>query len=140
MGAPGHEAMKPKGEFNIVVPDLVKGKWQGVVLVVEDKASKSEKEYAVKLNSDLKIPNSDLKVTVGEFLPEFTMDGFTITSRSNEIKNPAVGIKIFEGSKQIFPAQGKKWGWLYSKPELRNIHPFAHQKYGIALKNGVKKG
>jgi hypothetical protein len=136
-GAPGNVVM-PKGETNLKVPDGVKGKWKGVVLVVEDKATKKISEYTVGLNSDLKIPNSNLKITVGEFLPDFRMNGLEITSMSNDPNNPAVGVKIFEGGNQIFPAPGKKWGWLYAK--FPTMHPFEHAKYGIALKEGVRKG
>ena len=124
--------MMPKGETTVNVPDSVKGKWKGVVLVVEDKATKKATEYTVNLNSDLKLPNSDLKVSVGEFLPDFKMEGLSITSMSNEPNNPAVRIKVSEGGKEIFK------GWLYQK--FPTIHPFENPKYSLALKNGIKKG
>jgi hypothetical protein len=131
-GAPGGSVMMPKGETTVVVPDAVKGKWKGVVLVVTDKKSNKPQEFTVNLNSDLSIPNSNLKITVGEYLPDFRMDGLTITSSSNETNNPAVGIKIFENEKEIFK------GWLYAK--FPTIHPFEHPGYSVALKTGVKKG
>ncbi|MHB8880165.1 MAG: DUF2155 domain-containing protein [Thermodesulfovibrionales bacterium] len=130
-GGPGGVVM-PKGETTISLPDAVKGKWKGVVLVVEDKASKKKSEYTVNLNSDLKIPNSDLKVTVGDFLPDFKMDGLSITSTTNEPNNPAVKVVVFDKDKEVFK------GWLYSK--FPTIHPFEHPKFGLMLKNGVKKG
>ena len=132
-GQPGQPGvMMPKGETTIKVPDAVKGKWKGVVLVVEDKASKKSSEYTVNLNSDLKVPNSNLKIEVGDFLPDFKMDGLTITSMSNEMNNPAVRVKVFEDGKEVFK------GWLYQK--FPTIHPFEHPKYSLALKSGVKKG
>ena len=130
--------MMPQGETSTNIPSVVKGKWKSVVLIVEDKTTKKTSEYTVNLNSDFKIPNSNLKVEVGEFLPDFRMNGLEITSVSNDPNNPAVGVKVFEGGKQIFPAPGKKWGWLYAK--FPTMHPFEHAKYGIALKEGVKKG
>lgn len=136
-GAPANVVM-PKGETSVTVPDAVKGKWKAVVLVVQDKASKKSTEYTVNLNGDLKVPNSNLKVAVGDFLPDFRMNGLEITSASNDPNNPAVGIKVFEAGKEIFPAPGKKWGWLYSK--FPTMHPFEHPKYGIVLKEGIKKG
>jgi hypothetical protein len=131
---PGHAggASVPKVEMKIAVPDSVKGKWSGVVLVVEDKSTKKKQEFKVNLNSDLKIPNSNLKVAVGDFLPSFKMDGSTITSASNDPGNPAVRVKVYEGEKEIFK------GWLYSK--FPAIHPFEHPKYGLGLKEGIKKG
>ncbi|UCE78232.1 MAG: hypothetical protein JSV13_06835 [Nitrospiraceae bacterium] len=135
---PGHQALKPRGESTIVVPDSVQGKWKGIVLTIENKETQKTEEFTVDLNTDFNLPNSNLKISVGEFMPHFKMEGLTITSASNELTNPAVGIKIFEGDKQIFPVAGKKWGWLYTK--FPKIHPFEHPKYGVKLKEGVKKG
>jgi len=129
---PGHDVLMPKGQTTVVVPDAVKGKWKGVILVVTDKKTNKTQELTVNLNSDLNIPNSGLKVSVGEYLPDFKMDGLTITSSSNEPNNPAVGVKIFERDKEIFK------GWLYAK--FPTIHPFEHPNYSIAFKSGVKKG
>jgi hypothetical protein len=128
------------GKLQVVVPENVKGKWSSVKLLIEDKEAKKVQEYTVKLNSEWKIPGSNLKVTVGEFLPDFTMDGDKITSGSSEMNNPVVGIKVTEGDKQIFPAPGKQWGWLWSRKELQSMHPFEHPKYNIMLKEPVKKG
>jgi hypothetical protein len=143
-GMPGQmppgQVMIPKGETNVVVPDAVKGKWKAVVIAVEDKTTKKAAEYTVDLNSTFKIPNSDLTVYVGDFLPDFQMQGLTLTSKSDQPNNPAAGIRVDEGNKQIFPPAGKKWGWIYARPELHNIHPFEHAKYGIVLVKGVKKG
>jgi hypothetical protein len=140
-GQPGmqRQIVVPKGETSVVVPDTVKGKWKAVVLVVADKTTNKSNEYTVNLHSDFKIPNSNLKIAVGEFLPDFKMEGLSLTSVSNEPNNPAVAIKVYEGGKQVFPAgNGKKWGWLYTK--FPTMHPFEHQKYAILLKEGVKKG
>ena len=128
----------PKGETKIVMPDTVKGQWKAVVIQVESKATKKTAEYTVNLNSDFKVPNSNLKITVGDFLPDFRMNGLEMTSSTNEPNNPAVGVKIFDGSKQVFPAEGKKWGWLYAK--FPTMHPFEHPDFSIVLKGGVKKG
>ena len=92
----------------------------------------------MKLNSDFSVPNSNLKISVGEFLPDFKMEGLTLTSVSNQPNNPVLSIRVFEDGKQIFPAPGRQWGWLFAK--VPSIHPFEHPKYGIILKEGVKKG
>jgi len=128
---PGTGVMMPPGETKVVVPEAVKGKWDAVKLVIEDKLAKKTSEVTVKLDSEYTIPNSNLKIKVGEFLPDFKMDGLTITSSSNEPNNPAVRVAVYENGKEIFK------GWLYSK--FPTIHPFQHDKYGITLKEGVKK-
>ena len=128
----------PMGKMQVSIPDSVKGKWSAAKIIVEDKVSKTKQEYTVKLDSDFKIPNSNLKIHVGEFLPDFKMEGLNLTSGSNEPRNPALGIRVLENNKQIFPAPGKQWGWLFAK--VPSIHPFEHSKYAITLKEGIKKG
>lgn len=130
-GAPAPDVMVPK-ETTLVVPETVKGKWSKVKLVVQDKVAKKTNEYLVNIGSEFSIPDTKLKIVVAEFLPDFRMDGATITSASNEPNNPAVKVEIFENGKSIFK------GWLYAK--FPAIHPFEHEKYGIVLKEGVKKG
>ena len=141
-GQPGVQQQQPivmpQGETKVVMLDAVKGQWKAVVLQVESKATKKTAEYTVNLNSDFKVPNSNLKITVGEFLPDFRMNGLEMTSTTNEPNNPAVAVKIFDGSKQVFPAPEKKWGWLYAK--FPTMHPFEHPEFSITLKGGVKKG
>ncbi len=135
---PGAGGMAVPKELKVMIPDTVKGKWSAVKLIVEDKTSKTRQEYTVNLNSEFKVPNSTLKITVGDFIPDFKLNGDTITSASNDPNTPAVGVKVFEGNKQVFPAAGKKWGWLYSK--FPTMHPFEHPQYGLFLKEGIKKG
>ncbi|MGO9612170.1 MAG: DUF2155 domain-containing protein [Dissulfurispiraceae bacterium] len=125
-----HGELKPKVTKAIVVPEEVKGKWSKVKLIVQDKSSGKKTEYTVKLGSELEIPGSGLKVAVGQFLPDFTMDNDTITSKSNEPNNPAVRIEVFEKGQSIYK------GWLYAK--FPQIHPFEHQKYGLSLIEGIK--
>ena len=123
-------SMAPKVERTIVIPDEVKGKWSNVVLDVVDKGSNKSGEYTARLKSEFKIPNTDLKIMVGDFLPDFIINGNTLTSASNQPNNPAVKVEVFEGGKSIFK------GWLYAKYPA--MHPFEHPKYAITLKKGVR--
>lgn len=120
----------PKAPKTVTVPDSVKGKWSKVKIVVEDRSTKKSTEYMVNLGSDLTIPGTTLKVAVKEFLPDFTMDGNTMTSKSNDLNNPALRIEVFEDGKSIHS------GWLYIK--FPQIHPFEHPRYGITLKEAVR--
>ena len=130
MAAPHGDAVK-KEQKTVQVPEDIKKSWGKVKLVFTDKAAKKSTEYVVNLGSELAIPGTDLKVAVGEFLPDFKIMGSTITSGSNEPNNPGVQVEIFEKGKSIFK------GWLYSK--FPDMHPFEHEKYGLNLKEGVRK-
>jgi hypothetical protein len=130
MTAP-HGDMGKKEQKPVQVPEDIKKSWGKVKLVFTDKVAKKSKEYTVDLGSELVIPGTDLKVAVGEFLPDFKIMGSTITSGSNEPNNPGVRVEVFEKGKSIFK------GWLYSK--FPDMHPFEHEKYGLNLKEGIRK-
>ncbi|HHN66347.1 MAG TPA: DUF2155 domain-containing protein [Nitrospirae bacterium] len=127
-----HSVVMPKGEIKVVVPDNVKGKWSSVKLSIKNKETNKEEQVTVKLHSEYQIPGTKLKIKVGDFLPDFKMDGLTITSASTEPKNPAVNVTIYENNKKVFK------GWLYSK--FPDIHPFQHEKFSITLIEGIKAG
>jgi hypothetical protein len=114
-----------KKEAMVVVPDSVKGKWKAVKIAVANKESNKETVYTVAIGSEITIPNSGLSLKVENFLPHFMMEGTTLTSQSNEPKNPAVQVRIMEGGKEIFK------GWLYSL--YPTTHAFQHPKYGFTL-------
>ena len=118
----GHATKK---EAVVVVPPSVKGKWKAVKIAVTDKETNKENIYTVAIGAGFTIPNTKLSVTVDNFLPHFTMDGTTLTSQSNEPKNPAAQIRIVEGGTEIFK------GWLFSL--YPTTHAFQHPKYGFTL-------
>ncbi|GBD99762.1 hypothetical protein BMS3Abin07_01807 [bacterium BMS3Abin07] len=128
----GQGIVLPKGETKVVVPDSVKAKWNAVIITVQDKVKKKTEDVKIKLGSEYTIPNSRLTLKVSDFLPDFRMDGLTITSASDKLNNPAVHVTVLDGGREIFK------GWLYSK--FPTIHPFQHDKYGLTLKEAVTSG
>ncbi len=118
----GHMA---KREAVVVVPDSVRGKWKAIKIAVTNKETNKETVYTVAIGSEIAIPNAGLSIRVENFLPHFMMEGTTLTSQSNEPKNPAAQIRIKEGGKEIFK------GWLYSL--YPTTHAFQHPKYGFTL-------
>jgi hypothetical protein len=129
---PGPGIVMPVGETQIIVPESVKEKWSAVTITIEDKMTRKTSDVTINLGDEYTVPGSNLKIKVGEFLPDFKMRGNIITSSSDEPNNPAVRVTVFEDEKEIFR------GWLYSK--FPAIHPFQHEKYGLLLKEGIKKG
>jgi len=130
-GSPHGEAGAPPVEKKIIVPDAVKAGWKAVKVEVEFKEKKSKKVFTIPLNSEFKVPETDLTLKVGSFLPHFTMGADQITSNTNNPENPAAQLEVFQGGKEIFH------GWLFSLHPT--VHPFTHDKYGVALLEGVKK-
>ncbi|MBI4681821.1 MAG: hypothetical protein HY757_01795 [Nitrospirae bacterium] len=132
----GHGTPAQKTEFQVVVPPEVPGMWSKVTVVIDDKKTNKKQEFTLKIGDEFNIPDSNLVVRIGPFLPDFKMNGTMITSTSNEPNNPSVGVAIFEGGTRVFPASGQ-WGWLYAK--FPTIHAFQHERFALALKEGVKK-
>jgi len=130
MAPPGHGVTMPKGELKVVVPDAVKGKWKAVKIEITDKSTNKIEEVVTNLNSEYRIPNSNLVLKTDDFFPDFRMEGTTITSASNEPKNPAVHVIVTENGTLIFN------GWLYSK--FPSIHPFQHERFNIRLIEGIR--
>lgn len=121
----------PETGVTITVPDDVKEKWVYVVIEVEDRKENKKDEYTAFIGGKFSIPDSDLTVNIGPFLPDFHMDGKTITSRSADPKNPAVAVSVEQDGKQIFPTTGK-WGWIYGN--FPQVHAFQHERYTLTLK------
>lgn len=115
----------------IVVPDAVKKAWKGAKIEVEYKQKKSKKTFNVDLNSEFNVPDSDLTLKIGEFLPHFAMTGESITSNSNNLENPALRVEIKQGGKELFA------GWLFGK--FPAVHPFQHDAYGVIMVEPIKK-
>lgn len=120
-----------KSVTKTIVPDSVKGAWRAVKLKVTNKETKESEVITINLGDDYSLPGSDIKISVGDFLPAFSMDRFTVTSRSNEPDNPAVNVTVYEGGNKLYG------GWLFSQhPAYR---PFKHEKYGLTLVEGIRK-
>jgi len=123
-------------EARIVVPDEVQGAWVAVKIAVLDKETDKEQIYTVEIGSEQGLGDSGLLLQVKNFLPAFIMDGTTMTSASNETKNPAAQIVITEGSKEVYK------GWLFSL--YPGTHAFQHPRYSFTLVDFVpasaKKG
>jgi hypothetical protein len=133
-GMPGMPAGAPpvqKIDRTVIVPKEVAKKWSAVKLNIEDKTGKGAKQYVVAVGSDLSIPNTNMKVKVLAFLPDFRMGDKEITSATDKPNNPAAQIIVQEPGKE-------EWkGWVYSMhPE---VHPFQHEKIAITLIGGVSK-
>jgi hypothetical protein len=118
-----------KKQTTVVDPPVSKGKWRAVVVGVTDKQTGKETAYEVPIGSQASISNSGITISVETFLPDFTMQGTLLTSKSNEPKNPAAKIRVFEGDKEIFK------GWLFAL--YPTTHSFQHPRYGFTLKNYI---
>lgn len=126
-----HDPMGGGPEKKVVVPEEVQATWKAVKIEVEFKEKKSKEAFTIPLNSEFKVPDTDLVLKIGGFLPHFTMTADQITSGSSDLVNPACNIEILIGEKQSYK------GWLFAK--FPDVHPFENDKYGVKLLEGIKK-
>lgn len=117
--------MPAKRESTVVVPEALKGKWKAARIVVVEIASKKESTHVVPVGTDFKVPGTDLTLRVENLLPDFTMGGGVITSKSDQLENPAAQVRVLEGGKETFK------GWMFAK--FPDAHPFEHPKYAMRL-------
>ena len=125
----GQPPAMPPVPREVVVPDDIKKTWKAVVLQVTDKATKKTEDLKVDIGKSAKF--GDLEITVESFLPDFTMAGGAITSKSNQTQNPAAKLVIKEKGNQVYS------GWRFSL--YPQAHPMNLEKYDIMLKDFVKK-
>jgi hypothetical protein len=128
----GEAGQVTKKETVVKVPEIVQGKWKAVKIAVQDKTTNKETVYTVDIGGQLSLPGSDLTLKVESFLPHFIMEGATLTSQTNEPKNPAVQIKIYQAGKEVFK------GWLFTL--YPTTHAFQNPKYSFSLVDFVPAG
>jgi hypothetical protein len=126
----GKTAPAVRTEPRVVIPASVKGKWRAVKIEVQDKSKNQEQVYTVDIGKEFTLDDSKVKVKVLNFLPAFIMDGTTMTSVSNETRNPAALVVVTEEGKQIFK------GWLFSL--YPGTHAFQHPRFSLTLVGYVR--
>ena len=125
----------PKGhpqavQRQVIVPDFVKGRWSGVVLRIEDRKDKHTWEVTLPLGKRVGVTGTPFEIEVQYFLPSFFMDDTRITSVSNQPKNPAAKIAVYEADKKLHE------GWIFAL--MPEVHAFRHKRFGIFLVRGVE--
>ena len=114
----------------IVVPSGVEDKWKAAEIMIQNKKNEENgRIQIVELGTSITIEDSELKVTVGPFLPNFMMDKTTYTSIGNEELNPAVQLIVEENGKIIYK------GWVFNK--FPAMYAFEHQEFSIKLLGAI---
>ena len=115
----------------VVVPEMVEKTWKSVTIKITDKQKKTDELATINVGETYKIPNSKLSIRVLHFLPDFAMNSFGMTSKSNNPDNPAVNFDVIEDGKKIFS------GWMFSK--FPDVHTFNHERYKFNLDGWQQK-
>lgn len=114
------------------------GKWKAVKLGITDKKLNRDFITPIDIGSTLTVPDTGLAIKVEYFFPDFIMKGGKVTSKSNNLKNPAVSVVITDNDTKD-PATGKSLvltGYLFTR-----IHNDAlnHSRYNFVLVDGIPR-
>lgn len=90
--ASNHPKSEGKAKPSVAIPDSVKGQWSAVNLSVT--VDGAEKQVRVPIGDKVSVGKEGLTLHVQNFLPAYTSDFKTITSASNEMKNPAIQVQL----------------------------------------------
>jgi hypothetical protein len=123
------QTAQPASERHAVVPPEVARTWKAVVLEISDRKDARKRDITVDIGESITV--GSIEITVEYFLPSFAMTEATITSASNRLDNPAVGLRVVEGGVTVFA------GAIFSR--FPAIHPVQHERYEIRLKDFVKR-
>jgi len=115
-----------KIERQVVVPANVEGKWRAVKILVVHKGDEEKTEVkTINLGSSFQIKNTGITVNVGEFFPNFVMNGSSYTSMNNQVINPAIQLHVEENGKTLYK------GWTFAK--YPDLYSFQHDIYKLEL-------
>ena len=119
-----------KIERHVFVPEIVKGKWKAVKILVKNKVNEElTLMKTVDLGSSFGLGDTGLKVTVGPYFPNFVMDKNVYTSMTNEEWNPAVQLVVEDKEKILYK------GWTFKK--FPNLYTFEHDTYSLELVGSI---
>jgi ABC-type Fe3+-hydroxamate transport system substrate-binding protein len=129
---------KSTGEQNVIaaqpermvtIPDEVKQKYKSLIISVTDKKANKDIETEVLIGQKAEASGTALEIEVEYYLPDFTMDGNIMTSKSAKENNPAAKVKIYKGGNEVFD------GWLFKN--FPDMHPYVDEEYAVSLKGSV---
>jgi len=126
---PPKPAPLPK-DLQVIVPPSVKSKYGSVVMLVGNRKTKEIKKFTVKLGGKAQVPGTDFTIEVRDYLPHFITQGKTVTTKTEEPKDPVVRATIYQGGKQVFD------GFIFQKHRTPS---FLTDDWAIGLHEAVAR-
>lgn len=118
----GHPTMASDKE--VKVSDQTKETWPEVKIEITDSKTSKTTTHTVKLGATLKL-GDDFSLEVKTFLPDYSIFDEYIGSRSEELNNPALLMKLTEGS------EVKTSGWIFKK--FTDFDSFKSDRFRVVL-------
>jgi len=126
-----HNGMMGKKEVRL--SDAVKARWSEARLRITDNSSGHASSMTLKAGVVTPLGADDYKIKMDALVPDYTIAGDHIESRSNEPKNPAVLVTLFKGDKAVAR------GWVFR--DLADFNSYNNERFHIVLElPGAKAG
>ncbi len=103
---PSHANIK-SGQKEVRLTDAIKAKYNEVKIDVTDGSSNSTESFTIKVGSSASLKAKGFKLKVEAFVPDYSISGNFIESRSDTLRNPAVLVELVSGDK------GVAKGWIF---------------------------
>ena len=122
-GPEGSKGAKAQRELKL--SDEVKARWNEVKMEVTDNGSKGKEVLTLKVGSTTNLKKQGFKLKVEALVPDYSISDNRIESRSNEPKNPAVLVELFEGDKSVAK------GWIFKN--FTDFNSYRDDRVGLQL-------
>lgn len=125
--AGGHEGAdkgaKPQRELSI--SKEVKARWSEARLEVTDATTKAKEALTIKVGSTENLKKKGFKLKVEALVPDYSISDNRIESRSNDPRNPAILVELFDGDKSVAK------GWIFKN--FPDFNSYRDDRVGILL-------
>lgn len=125
-----HPQSSEKKQLTVDVPDAIKGKWAAVNIAVIGPDGK-ERNARVAIGDKISV-DKDTQLRVVHYLPSYTSDFSTVTSSSNEQKNPAIQVETVVGGKVV------EQGWVFQS--LPDFNSYRSERVKVKLVSAEPSG
>lgn len=113
------------------IPPEVAAKWKSVELAIVG-AGGTNKTARLELGGAISVPGTDLVLYAAAFVPSFEANSGRVTSRSNELDNPAVLVKLTQRDRVVAE------GWVFQK--FPQFNTFLTENIQVSLTGAYTSG
>ena len=109
----------------VIGENKLKKHWRGIRIKIVDVPNRREALWDVKPGRPVPFPGLGLSMKVKHILADFAMGKGVVRAVSDEERNPAAEVQVFEGDKLVWE------GWIFKKaPDLRQ---YRGNRYNLVL-------
>lgn len=120
------------GTKEVRISEEVKATWKEVKLEVMDVSSQTSQILTMEVGGTMALKDTGFKLKVEALVPDYAMFADHIGSRSNEPKNVAIMVELFEGDKSVAK------GWIFKA--FPDFNSYGHERFQLTLVEPTPSG